>query len=190
MTDYDFPKAPEIEEAWRVAHRSLEGIAPPGFGFAREKDLLVTEVISQFPQMVREAQIASAAQIGPLISWEGPPREKDWDLVISGIDLDGGDPDFGLVELSESAFEGPGGDWDGSALHRAALAYRREGHWDFAPGEAGVWLLTLAPVSAAGFGDKPWHCTGHLAGFVILYDRDKDGSYESVGHIWTASAWR
>jgi hypothetical protein len=111
VTDYDFPKAPEIEEAWRVAHRSLEGIAPPGFGFAREKDLLVTEVISQFPQMVREAQIASAAQIGPLISWEGPPREKDWDLVISGIDLDGGDPDFGLVELSESAFEGPGGDW-------------------------------------------------------------------------------
>jgi hypothetical protein len=50
VTDYDFSEAPEIEEAWRTTHRALEDIARPGFGFAREEDLLVTEVISQFPQ--------------------------------------------------------------------------------------------------------------------------------------------
>jgi GNAT superfamily N-acetyltransferase len=47
----------------------------------------------------------------------------------------------------------------------------------------------LAPVWGAR-GDGPWHYTGYLIGFAILYDRDEDGAYESVGHIWTAAAWR
>ena len=24
----------------------------------------------------------------------------------------------------------------------------------------------------------------------MIYDRDKDGTHESVGHVWTARAWR
>lgn len=48
----------------------------------------------------------------------------------------------------------------------------------------------LAPVRGGGGEDGPWDYTGHLTGFVILYDRDSDGAYESVGHIWTAAAWR
>ncbi|MFC6881544.1 MULTISPECIES: GNAT family N-acetyltransferase [Actinomadura] len=41
-----------------------------------------------------------------------------------------------------------------------------------------------------GGEEGPWRYTGHLAGFVILYDRDREGVYESVGHIWTAEAWQ
>ncbi|MBN9757864.1 GNAT family N-acetyltransferase [Pseudonocardia sp. Ae717_Ps2] len=31
---------------------------------------------------------------------------------------------------------------------------------------------------------------GHLTGFVVVHDRDNDGDYETVAHIWTAVAWR
>jgi len=48
----------------------------------------------------------------------------------------------------------------------------------------------LAPVRAVDGEDSPWSYMGHITGFVILRDRDEDDSYESVTHIWTASAWR
>jgi len=48
----------------------------------------------------------------------------------------------------------------------------------------------LAPVSAGGGEDGPWHFSGRLTGFVVVYDRDEDGAYKSVGHIWTATAWQ
>ncbi|OLM10621.1 hypothetical protein Ae505Ps2_0744c [Pseudonocardia sp. Ae505_Ps2] len=31
---------------------------------------------------------------------------------------------------------------------------------------------------------------GRLAGFVIAHDRDDDGEYETVAHIWTAASRR
>lgn len=41
------------------------------------------------------------------------------------------------------------------------------------------------------------HCTDavtvrgrDLVGFVVVHDRDDDGDYESIAHIWTATAWR
>ncbi len=48
----------------------------------------------------------------------------------------------------------------------------------------------LAPASGVSAVSEPWDCAGHLAGFMILYDRDDGGTYETIGHIWTARAWR
>ncbi len=67
MTDYQFPQVPEVENAYRTAHRALEDIVFRG-SFVREEELSVTEVISQFRFLVQEAEVAVAAQLGPLIS--------------------------------------------------------------------------------------------------------------------------
>ena len=48
----------------------------------------------------------------------------------------------------------------------------------------------LAPAAGVGSDREPWDCSGYLAGFMILYDRDDDGMYETIGHIWTAGGWR
>jgi ribosomal protein S18 acetylase RimI-like enzyme len=73
-------------------------------------------------------------------------------------------------------------------LARAAIAYQRTAHWDFAPGEAGIWLCYY--LITDGWGGDEWYYNGNLVGFVILYDRDKDGQYESLAHVWTAAAAR
>ncbi len=99
---------------------------------------------------------------------------------MAGIDLDNGTHDFGNVQLDEGTFEGTSGDWHGSALDRAGMVYKRMCKWDSPPGETGIWLMILAPVSSSGGGEGPWYYSGRLAGFVVLYDRDKDGAYESV----------
>ncbi|XVV00767.1 GNAT family N-acetyltransferase [Actinosynnema sp. CA-248983] len=114
----------------------------------------------------------------------------DWGLIATGIDLDGDTHDFGDVQLGTDAFEDLDGRWGGSALDRAGMAYKRACGWDFAPSEAGVWLVMLAPVSGIGGEDGQWFYNGRVVGFLIVYDRDGDGMYESVGHIWTASAWQ
>ncbi|MFC6881545.1 MULTISPECIES: hypothetical protein [Actinomadura] len=104
MTDYQFPQVPEVENAYRTAHRALEDIVFRG-SFVREEELSVTEVISQFRFLVQEAEVAVAAQIGPLISWEAPRLDGDWDLVMSGIDLDNAAVDFGTATLGRDVFE-------------------------------------------------------------------------------------
>lgn len=190
MADYQFPEVPAIDKAFRDAYRALQGLATPEMYVAEDEIRLVSEVISYFPSMVDKAARVVAAQLGPTISWQAPRVEGSWDLVASGVDLDKDAFGFGEVELDDSAFEGPDGQWNGGALGRAALAYAREARWDFAPSESGVWLLMLAPVSAVGGDEGPWGYSGHLTGFVILHDRDEDGVYESVAHIWTAAAWR
>jgi ribosomal protein S18 acetylase RimI-like enzyme len=54
-----------------------------------------------------------------------------------------------------------------------------------------VWLLAAAPRSLIGGDDtEPRSATGNIVGFVVLQDRDEDGAYESVAHIWTARGWR
>lgn len=190
MPDYDFPEVPEIESAYRVAYRTLGQLVPAKRMYVREENLAVTELISHFRLVVDEAEMVVAGQLGPLISWSGPRKEKDWDLIVSGIDLsDFGERDFGDVTLGDSTYEGPARTWYGSPLDCAARAYSREAGWDFAPDESGIWLLMLAPTSASG-GDDVWFYSGHIVGFVILHDRDDDGRFESVAHIWTAAAWR
>ncbi|SMC65603.1 hypothetical protein [Kibdelosporangium aridum] len=69
------------------------------------------------------------------------------------------------------------------------MAYKRAAKWDHPPDASGVWLLMLTPVSASNGEDEAWFQSGHLAGFVVVHDRDEDGAYESIGHIWTATAW-
>jgi ribosomal protein S18 acetylase RimI-like enzyme len=193
MDDYVFPEVPEIEEAFRAAHRALESVIDAngdrGVLFAPEEDEPFFGVVAQFPFMVNAAEMVIASHLGPRVSWEGAPRKGNWNLIVAGFDFDG-DREWGFdATLSESACEGDDGAWFGSPLNQAARAYQREAGWDFAPGDAGVWLLTLAPTSAIGGEDKMTYW-GHVAGLAILYDRDGDGTYESVGHVWTPQAWR
>lgn len=120
------------------------------------------------------------------MSWKGPaPTEavdEDWPAQVLAIDAEDGtrdDPE-GAYDLWK---------WDGSALDRAARAYRRECRWDFAPGEAGLWFVAAAPWSWVGGEDGDGQCGGNLVGFAILHDRDNDGDY-SLAHLWTAQGWR
>ena len=189
MSDYQFPSTPKLEEAFRTAYRALAALVPSNAVTAEGESSFV-EVLSQFRFLVDGADLAVAAQLGPRISWQAPAPDGDWDLVMAGTDLDEGENDFGDVVLGSDAFEGPTKTWHGSALDRAGLVYKRACRWDFSPGEAGVWLVMLAPVAASGGEDGLWFYDGYLAGFVVVYDRDEDGAYESVGHIWTATAWK
>lgn len=189
MGDYQFPSTPKLEEAFRAAYRALAALVPPN-AVTSEGESSFVEVLSQFRFLVDGADLAVAAQLGPRISWQAPRPDGDWDLVMSGIDLDEGTCDFGDVVLGRDAFRGPTDAWHGSALDRAGLVYKRACRWDFSPGEAGVWVVMLAPVAASGGEDGLWFYDGHLAGFVVVYDRDEDDVYESIGHIWTATAWQ
>ena len=77
-------------------------------------------------------------------------------------------------------------------MELAARAYRRECKWDSSPGDGGVWLIMLHPTSWTGSDEdlNDWSAGGELVGFLIVHDRDEDGNYESVAHIWTAALWR
>jgi ribosomal protein S18 acetylase RimI-like enzyme len=189
VSGYEIPEVPEIQNGLRAALAALVQIPGVRADPRSIDDMPVSDLITDLRYVVESAEVAAAAQLGALVSWKSP-HETTWELVVAGIDF-GHDGDGFDVTLGEDATEGPYGDWTGSALYNAALAYKRECGWDFAPGAGGVWLVMLAPVSGiGGSGEGPWLYTGHVTGFVILYDRDEDGSYESVGHIWTASAWR
>lgn len=103
---------------------------------------------------------------------------------ILTFDFDQGD-DFGDQQLHlREGFE-----WNESGFSRAAIAYRHCCGWDFTPDEAGIWLCYYLLTDAHGSRRRMWF-NGNLIGFVILYDRNEDGNYESLGHIWTAEAAR
>jgi len=72
---------------------------------------------------------------------------------------------------------------ESSALNYAGRAYNRERGREFPPGEAVVWLLILAPVEGGESKDSPWSYTGHITGFVVLSDCDKDGPYEAISRL-------
>jgi hypothetical protein len=160
---------------------------PESFGFQAEADLYSGQVLSQFPLLVDEAALVVAAHLGPYIAWREEPHRGDFDLVPTGLDLDNdGELDFGPT-LDELATVADNGD---SSLEQAAQIYRRDAGRDLAPELAGIWLLMLAPVAGVSSESEPWDCAGHLAGFMILYDPDEDGTYETIGHVRTARAWR
>jgi ribosomal protein S18 acetylase RimI-like enzyme len=190
MPGFEFPEAPEIETAYRTAYEALRAIASrPSIDSGH--DLTVSGLIRQFGRVAEEAELAVAAQIGPLVSWRGPaPQQGTLEPTLAVVDLDGGDYSSGDIRLGRDAYEGIDSTWHGSALDYAGRAYKRECGWDFPPGDTGAWVLMLAPVQCAGDEDHPWSYAGHMTGFVILSDRDEDGSYEAVSHLWTASRWR
>lgn len=170
-----------------AAHQALLRLVPEerkGRWKTEENDLL-PRLIGDLVGLVDEVQNTAAARIGPPFAWVGPPAGSDpdpWGRVIRQLDLDdsGCDDPEGASDI---------GEWDESALARAALVYRRECRWDFAPGEAGIWLIAVQPYANWGSSThSSW--SGVLAGFVILYDRDGDGEYETLGHMWTAREWR
>lgn len=149
------------------------------------------ELLSQWPHLVREAELAVTSQIGPSVSWTGPDGGQDWSLVATGVDLDRGGQEFAEIDLGANAFKGESGSWADGALGTAGLVYKRTCKWDFAPGKAGIWLLMLAPLAAYPAEEENFYVfNGRLAGFVIVNDRDDDGDYETVSHIWTAIAWQ
>src|SRR5258708_15469471 len=187
VENYRIPEIPEIEQAYRAAHRALEAIMPESFGFLPEADLYDSQVLSQFPLLVDEAALVVAAHLGPYIDWQAEPVSGDLDLVTAGLDLDNdGELDFG-PPLDELATEADNGD---SSLGQAAQIYRTDAGRDLAPELAGIWLLMLAPAAGVGSDREPWDCSGYLAGFMILSCRDDDGMYGAIGDLWAARGWR
>jgi hypothetical protein len=185
-----FPQVPEVEERYREAYRALQGLLPLGGDWTSEARLgHVSEVILEFRTIVREAELAAAAELGPAIGWYGDWPERDsWQLVPAGLDLDGGGRDFG-ADLSNQRE----GEWTDGPLSQAATAYQRECRWNSAPPKAGLWLVMLAQVQASGTQPllnrncRPAFLTGNLIGFAIMYDPPEP---EGVSHVWTARAWR
>jgi hypothetical protein len=130
------------------------------------------------------AQIISddyAAQFGPRLDVNGPKKVSFDRAHILAFDFD---EDRDLCRFSLPDYDA----WHETGFAHAATAYRRECHWDFAPGAAGVWLCYYLITDGYG-GNSEWYYNGNLVGFVILYDREKDGG-RTLGHIWTASAAR
>lgn len=41
----------------------------------------------------------------------------------------------------------------------------------------------LAPVEGVGSEGSPWSYTGHITGFAVFADRDKDDSYEAISRL-------
>ena len=206
MSDYEFPEVPvaeeveeryrglpevpEAEQRYREAYRALQALLPLG-GDWTSADRLghVSEVIREFRTIVREAELAAAAELGPVIGWYGDwPEQDSWQLVPAGLDLDGGGRDFG-ADLSDQLE----GEWTDGPLSQAATACQRECRWPSAPGPAGLWLVMLARVQAAGCqpllnrNHWPAFLSGNLIGFAIMYDPPEP---EGVSHVWTARAWR
>jgi ribosomal protein S18 acetylase RimI-like enzyme len=123
-----------------------------------------------------------ASEVGPPITWERSlaVQNQDWRLQIMQIDQACGEHNDPVDARVEPRLE-----WDETGFARAARAYRREARWDFAPDEAGVWIIAVAPSEQV---HTAWR--GNLVAFIILHDRDHDGEYESIAHLWTATGWR
>jgi len=164
-------------------HAALRDLVPEGSRSEEERDL--PDLVDELEDLARAARAAAAALLGPAFSWraaEEPPADALWAPVIVQLDLDRGrdDDPAGVSDIRE---------WEDSAIDLAARAYARETSLDHPPGEGGIWLLSLAPYSHTPIDDRPFR-RGMLTGFVVLHDRDTDGRYESLAHIWTAAEWR
>jgi ribosomal protein S18 acetylase RimI-like enzyme len=159
------------DEGW---NGGLQKIKQHGFHFGLLHD------VQRLAELLTEDY---AAQLGPRLSVEGPQNcsMEEPHILTFDFDQDNELCQFGLP---------PYRDWHNTGLAHAATAYRRCCGWDFAPGEAGIWSCYYVITDGMGSGEGSWHYNGNVVGFTILYDRDKDGQYESLGHIWTAAAAR
>lgn len=184
------PEVPEVEQRYRQAYEALTQLLPLEGDYTSVGRLgHVSQVIREFRTIVREAELAAAAELGPVIGWyDDWPKQDSWQLVPAGLDLDDGGRDFG-ADLSNQRE----GEWTDGPLSQAATAYQRECGWDADVPPAGLWLVMLARVQAAGTQSppnrqyKPAFLSGNLIGFAIMYDPPEP---EGVSHVWTARAWR
>ncbi|MFJ4233835.1 hypothetical protein [Cellulosimicrobium cellulans] len=172
-----------LGDRYREVHRALGLLSSPDDALSSPDDPF-PEVVDDLERLVRHAREAAAASLGPSHHWSGPKDQVDseWGSVVLQLDFDAG-------ELDEPEGSSSFGDWDGSGLDLAARAYRRECGWDFSPRDAGIWLLSVKPYRGWGT-DTQVTWTGVVTAFAILYDRDEDDSYETLGHVWTAQHWR
>lgn len=182
MTGNDPLLSSPLDAGFRAAHQALRMLAPSSAHVSAEDGYLPI-LVEELEDLVRLARDTAAASIGPTFRWPDSRQPDDtWPPVIMQIDLDdysdNDPPDVSNID-----------DWENSALALAGRAYRRDCRWDFSPDESGIWLLFVAPYSAIGGGDR-FSWSGTVAGFLILHDRDNDGEYESLAHLWTASSWR
>jgi hypothetical protein len=144
------------------------------------------DALEVFDEVVKSLHQEYDAVLGPRIHLVGPPGEPLGAVRLVSLDFDlgvDGNAPEPLWRMSS------GYEWTESALDRAARAYRRECGWDFAPGEAGMWLSCIVWTSCFGCGDYAGY-TGNLIGFAVLHDRYGGGRRESVAHIWTAQVAR
>jgi len=144
-------------------------------------------VMSELLTRVEWVQNVYDGEYGPLAGWPGGWTEETWgkpDVRVWVFDEEVEYDDDDLCYEME-------GDFDESSLGRAGRAYRRESGWDFAPGEAGVWVAAYLPTAWTGGSDKStgW-LSGNLVSFAVLHDRDHDGEVESLAHLWTARCLR
>lgn len=179
-------KLPVMKAIAGLVCREGKRSGPESLASLRRDDLLEHELhfdfLDDFNTIVDRLRDEYDAVLGPRISLEGPQNIPFAPGVVVACDLDGGDDGEGL-RLADT-FE-----WEDSALRRASLMYRRECGWDFAPGEAGIWLAYC--VLTSSLGGRDWCCyQANMVGFAILYDRDEDGQHESLGHMWTAKIAR
>lgn len=147
-----------------------------------------SELLSRTKTVFRRIEDECNAVFGPDVFLRGEafkPGER-LKVHVLAIDFDGHGNDHGDLH------RGPGmeddeddGGWYASGWGRAAIAYQHEAGWDHAPDGTGVWMVAVLP--SIGTSTR---CTCNLIGFLIMHDRDKDGMYESLAHLWVAGIAR
>lgn len=173
-----------FERPIRDAYRALRAIVPSDYATVpADDDEDLSTIVDELDTVYRLANEAIHAERGPRMSWLGEQEGDQWpiDVLVIDVDTDTHTDPVGVYGPEEWEPD----EWNQSALARAAYAYKRECRWDASPGPAGVWLVAAAPYR--------WIMGtyyGNLAGFLVVHDRDGDGQYESIAHMWTASAWR
>lgn len=174
----------ELDGPIRETHRALRALVPSA-NITAEADEFLAHVVDDLDTLYRLANEAIVAERGPRMSWPGDLADgEDFPpFIVMSVDMDEGslsDPAGADCLARWSA-----ADWKTTAPAQAALAYKRETRWDTPPDQAGVWIIVASPYG--------WSCDtfrGNLVGFAVFHDRDDDGAYESLAHIWTAAAWR
>lgn len=187
VTEDDDPRGRSAHEAdLRAVFEALQRISP---GYPYEpaaSSLHMSDLVANVDRKLEDALEVVDAELGPVVSWRGGPAPAvyDWRAEVLQVDFD-----EGVQELPQAGWDGLPLAWEDTGFRRAAVAYRRECRWDHSPDAAGVWVIAVAPTSNAPDGDEAiW--VGNLVGFLIVHDRDGDGEYESIAHMWTATGWR
>jgi GNAT superfamily N-acetyltransferase len=187
VSEDDDPRDRSAYEAdLRAVYEALQRIS---LGQAYERaasSLQMYELVADVDRKLDDALEVVDAELGPVVSWRsGPaPASYDWRIEVLQVDFD-----EGVQELPEAGWDGLPMSWEDTGFWRAAVAYRRECRWDHSPDAAGVWVIAVAPLSNVPDGDEAiW--AGNLIGFIVVHDRDGDGEYESIAHMWTAGGWR
>ena len=172
----------------QLLHQAAD-LLPPKFLTAADdidpKDHAGT--MGELLQVMKLVEHAYCEEYGPLAHWEAPWAEGMWDR-----------PDIRVWVFEENVeceddeiWPYDDKEWRESSLGLASRAYRQECGWDFAPGESGAWAVAYLASSWVGGSDrKDGWCSGNLAGFAVLHDRDEDDEIESLAHLWTARQYR